>query len=332
MIDSMSTANMRRLARPLKPLVDPIRSAARHRSQQRRTRRQIRSAPAVVEDACGIRFIVYPEDRPSASFYVSRVEDRHTFSGISRLIGPGDVVFDVGAYIGIYSVFASRLVGEKGSVVAFEPVPTTHRRLRETLTLNAVENVAAVEAAVCDLVGTATMNVFEQRYAVWNSLGRPLMSDGRWRLAPNASVEVPATTIDAFCAASGIERVNLLKVDVEGFERSVFLGAQRLLLNRSIDYICFEISQDPLAGAGATARGVFEALERFGYRAYRLRPGGAGFDGPISDSTEYWANYFASWRDLSALRLGDRAPAQEFEARLDAPRASAQRAETGVRR
>jgi FkbM family methyltransferase len=292
---------IKRLARPIKPVVQPARSAWTDRSEERRIRRQIKDAPVVLEDACGVRFILYPWDRPSARFYASRVGDRHTFRAMSVLIRPGDVVFDVGAYIGIYSVIASRLCLERGKVVAFEPVPATHQRLRETIALNEVGNVVPVQQAVCDQVGTVTMNVFEPRYAVWNSLGKPLMLDGNRRIAPTGRVEVPATTLDHFCSDAGIERINFLKVDVEGFEKFVFCGAQQLLQNRRIDCICFEISQDPLKGAGVEAREVFNVLGDCGYSSYRFRWDGKGFDGPFDDSTDYWANYFASWRDLAVV-------------------------------
>jgi hypothetical protein len=199
--------------------VQPMRSAWTDRSEERRIRRQIRDAPVILEDACRVRFILYPWDRPSARFYASRVEDRHNFKAMSVLIRPGDVVFDVGAYIGVYSVIASRLCLERGKVVAFEPVPATY----------------------------------------------------------------------------------FLRVDVEGFEKFVFRGAQQLLRNRRIDFICFEISQDPLKGAGVEAREVFTVLGDCGYSTYRFRWDGKGFDGPFDDSTDYWANYFASWRDLAAV-------------------------------
>jgi len=70
-----------------------------------------------------------------------------------------------------------------------------------------------------------------------------------------------------------------------------------------VDYICFEISQEPLKGAGVSSRLIFEALETHGYLAYRFDEAEARFHGPIQDTSEYWANFYASWVDLSKVGL-----------------------------
>jgi len=146
------------------------------------------------------------------------------------------------------------------------------------------------------------MNLFEEPYSSWNTMGRPRMPtpDGEF-LSPKASILVQSDTLDHFCSENDIHRIHFLKVDVEGFEKSVFFGSGSLLRERRINYICFELSQDPLKGAGITAREVFESLELHGYFAYRFDEKSGTFHGPVHDSSEYWANYFASWQDLTIL-------------------------------
>jgi FkbM family methyltransferase len=214
-------------------------------------------------------------------------------------VRPGDVAFDVGANIGIYTALLSRLCGPTGRVFTFEPVPDTYWRLRESLALNRCGNVIPVQSAVCERDGTARINLFDAHFSEWNSLGMPSMFnlDGS-RISPHDSVEVPACTLDQFCAAEKIERVNFLKVDVEGFELSVFKGAERLLRERRVDFLCFEISQEPLKGAGVESRQVFQALEALGYSSYGLDRTTGKFYGPIRDSSEEWMNFYASTSDL----------------------------------
>jgi FkbM family methyltransferase len=267
-------------------------------SQERRA--LLDKALPILEDVHGTRFVLYPHDHPNVLNLVRRAADVADFRAIPLLVGPGDVALDVGAHIGTYSVLLSRLCGTTGRVWAFEAVPETYWRLRETIALNRCGNVTALQVAIGDKNGRATMNLFEPQFSEWNSLGAPSMmpSDGV-RVSPHQSVEVPAHTLDEFCEGEKIDRISFLKVDVEGFELFVFRGAERLLRERRVDYICFEISQEPLRAAGLETRQVFEALKGHGYSSFRLDRTTGKFEGPIDDTTEDWANYYASRMDLT---------------------------------
>jgi len=236
------------------------------------------------------------------SYLVRHPSDIAEFKAIPRLVQRGGTAFDIGANIGIYSVLLSRLCGPTGRVWAFEPVPETYWRLRETLALNRCENVIPVQSAVYDKSGSARMNLYGSQFAEWNTLGvpPPRPVNGK-QVSPRESVEVPAHTLDRFCEAEKIQRIGFLKVDVEGYELSVFRGAERLLKEHRIDYICFEIAKQLLASAGVRSREIFEALEAHGYASYRLDKATGSFQGPVKDTSEAWTNFFASWRDLPGL-------------------------------
>jgi FkbM family methyltransferase len=278
-------------------------------SERRREARELREALAgatpILKDDHGVRFVLYPWNRPQALQFIHRSFDTADFRAISQLVRAGDIAFDVGANVGEYSVLLGRQCGAAGQVWAFEPVPDTYWRLRETLALNRCGNVTPVQAAVSDKSGTVRMNLFEPQYSAWNTLGMPEMvtPEGE-RVSPAKSVDVASRTLDEFCRFEKIERINFLKVDVEGFEEAVFRGAAELLRGRRIDCVCFEISQAPLKGANATSRSIFEALEAFGYSAYSFNEAEGSFHGPIQDTAEYWANFYASWMDLSKIGSG----------------------------
>jgi FkbM family methyltransferase len=262
----------------------------------------LKRAIPILKDIHGVRFVLYPWDRSNLLALLRHSHDLNEFQAIPWLLNRGDTALDVGANVGFSSVLLGRLCGPSGRIFAFEPVPDTHWRLRETLALNRCDNVTAVQAAVCDKLGTARMNLFDPQFAEWNGLGGHAMRgpDGSV-ISPTQSVDVPATTLDDFCTSQGIDHIHFLKVDVEGFEVAVFQGAKRLLREHRVDYICFEISQDPLKGAGIESRNVFEALELHGYTAYQFDRASRRFHGPVTDTAETWANFFASWKDLSKL-------------------------------
>lgn len=259
----------------------------------------------IAEDDHGTRFVLYPFDRPKLLYLVHHPHDVAEFDAIPHLVRSGDTVFDIGANIGIYSVLLSRLCGPTGRVWSFEPVPDTYWRLRETLALNRCENVFPVQCAICEEPGSVKMNLFDSEFAEWNSRGTPLMlaPDGS-EVSPRHAVEVRAENLDLFCDSERIERINFLKVDVEGFELSVFRGGDRLLKEKRIDHICFEISKEPLKSAGLTSREVFEALEIHGYGIYTFDRTGKRFHKALIDTVESWTNFFASCNDLSKLETG----------------------------
>lgn len=263
----------------------------------------LRNAAVILQDVYGIRFILYPWNQPYLLHLVERSYDKTDMEAISLLVRKGDVVLDIGAHTGEYAVFLSRLCGVSGRVFAFEPVPETYWMLRENLALNRCENVVAAQKAICHKAGIAKMNLFEPQFSAWNTFGMPSMvtPEGK-RVSPCQSVEVPTETLDDFCSAERIEQIDFLKVDVEGFEKFVFLGAERALRERWVNFICFEISQEPLRGAGVNSREVFHVLQERGYFAYRYDGPTRTFKGPVEDTSEYWGNFYASWRDLSNIR------------------------------
>jgi len=272
-------------------------------------RRAFRRSIPILQDIHGARFVLYPCDRPNILHLIRRTHDLNEFQAIPHLLNPGDTALDVGANLGFYSVLLSRLCGPAGRVFAFEPVPDTYWRLRETITLNRCGNVVPIQAAVCDKSGTAKMNLFAPQFSEWNSLGMPAMpAQNGAVVSPLQSVEVPAMTLDDFCTTNRIDHIHFLKVDVEGFEVSVFQGAKRLLREHRVDYICFEISKIPLAGAGMESRKVFQALEMHGYAAYQFDPRTHKFYGPLADTAETWTNFFASWIDLTKIEEIARTP------------------------
>jgi FkbM family methyltransferase len=256
-----------------------------------------------LEDCYGIQFIRQPWEHQPVRDLIAHPVDRPQFELMSWLISPGDMVFDVGAHIGFFAVYASRLVSPRGNVYAFEPVPETYQRLLKTISLNGSDNVSAEPTAICDQVGSRTMKLFESTFSAWNSFGNPVMKapDGR-RLTPTTTIDVPTETLDHFAASRNVTKINFLKLDVEGFEKHALGGARRLLQERRIDFICFEISQSPLRGAGVKAHEVFDLLESFGYRAWSFGATTHLLNGPVHDSTEDWTNYLATWKDPAELQ------------------------------
>lgn len=125
-------------------------------------------------------------------------------------VNRADVVFDIGANVGIYTLLFSDRVGPDGRVVAFEPAPRNVGYLRRHLDLNGVANVLVVQAAVSDRAGRARFDTADTA------------STGH--LSAEGSLDVATTTIDDFVASTDCAP-SQLKIDVEGAEVDVLRGA-----------------------------------------------------------------------------------------------------------
>jgi FkbM family methyltransferase len=260
--------------------------------------------PATATDEHGLKVRVYPYERKYAASLLRRPEDRGPFAVMRRVLTRGDVVFDVGANLGFYSTYASRLVGETGTVYAFEPVADTYRRLAETLALNRCNNVIPVPVAVGDCSGVGTMHLFgSSPVSGLNSLqDSPRRNWHGTLLFPERMVQVPVETLDRLAGMYSVPEIAFCKIDVEGVELQVLRGARELLSGGRIRLLCFEVCDEALGVVPPVE--LFSALTEHGYRIYRY--GVAGLIGPIRPADEerrllanrpFFDNYFASRSD-----------------------------------
>lgn len=152
-------------------------------------------------------------------------------------------VFDVGANIGELTLMFSRLVGDSGSVHAFEPSLVGFEKLTVICTAASLRNVLLNRIALAEHEGVVTLHSYGDDYLSWTSQAlRPLETYG---IAVRAvsSEEAPGTTLDHYCQSNGIASIDLLKVDVEGAEFQVLLGARRMLEGGRVRCIAFEFGQ-----------------------------------------------------------------------------------------
>jgi len=131
----------------------------------------------------------------------------------------GDVVFDIGAYVGTAALLVSEIIGTEGRVFCFEPV--TFEILERNMTCNGIKNAKIVREAVSDIAGTTEINVSD--YCGPNSSIIKATENTKRR---SRKMQISATTIDDFCHSHDIATVDFIKMDIEGAEEQAILGAQ----------------------------------------------------------------------------------------------------------
>jgi FkbM family methyltransferase len=137
-----------------------------------------------------------------------------------QLIGPGYVAFDCGANQGIFTCAFATLAGPSGKVIAIEPQDYAVDAIRNNIHRNGLGNVIVEHAAVSDFEGSATLDV--SRGAVSASIIRDF---GR-----QSAQTVPTVTLASVAEREGLDRLDLIKLDVEGAEHSALRGAEGLLV------------------------------------------------------------------------------------------------------
>lgn len=188
-------------------------------------------------------------------------------AGFRCFVHPGGMIFDVGANIGQYSLLASKLVGEKGHIYAFEPSPDVIDRLRHHLEINGADNVELVCKAAADRCGTA-------KFYPANELGNQGVGsllpaeEYRAQIRSGSPIEVEVITLDEFCDEHAIDHIDVLKIDVEGFDLDVIKGAERVLARSPDVVVLAEVEPLNLVQRGLTHGDFIQYMAERGFRAY----------------------------------------------------------------
>lgn len=189
----------------------------------------------------GVEFSFWVGDPIGQEWYEPREHrgfSEHTET--ARLLRLGDRVLEIGAHHGFTAMLLSRLVGDEGFVLAVEPSPFNAMMAWAQVGLNAASNCRVIQAAASDRKGMAKIS-FESNSKVTDS------ADG---------IKVNTITVDELDSTFG--PFDVLKIDVEGFERQVLAGASRLL--RRKPRIILELHSPYLFKFGSTIDDVLGLL------------------------------------------------------------------------
>jgi FkbM family methyltransferase len=171
----------------------------------------------------------------------------------------GSVVIDIGAHIGLFSVIASQVTGDKGKVYAFEPAPNTFALLKKTLAINNSQVIEPYQKAVGKENGKITFFVSDGEADNSNSLVN--YKDDR----PLHGIDVEVTSVDEFVKEKKINKVDFIKIDVEGAEYDTLRGAVETLKNLRPACIV-AIHPEPIKAKGDRLEDIYDLIAGCRYR------------------------------------------------------------------
>jgi FkbM family methyltransferase len=183
-----------------------------------------------------------------------------------KVLRPDDVVFDIGANFGPFGALAGQKTSNRAHIYFFEVNPKLLPYIRKTVAVNWLAAKSTVEnLAVADKPGTMTFNV-SPYYLGSASLNHDLdeSSYEQFKIASEKleTVTVDAVTIDGYCKQHAIKKIDLIKMDIEGFEERAYRGMRRIIKDSPHATLFIEFTkecyQDP-------AEFYSKLLEDFGY-------------------------------------------------------------------
>ncbi|MEN8228181.1 MAG: FkbM family methyltransferase [Bacteroidota bacterium] len=214
----------------------------------------------------GFNMIIDPvrDEGVERTIYYTGSYEKGTLFVIKNLLKEGDTFIDVGANIGLMSIFASSIVMDSGKIIAFEPNPVTLKILKRNIALNNISNIQTSDYAVGAKASGAKI------YDRWDS------NRGSASLikpeSESDSYDIEVITLSDYCKAN--QEIHLIKIDIEGFELEALKGAKEILDGESPPMLIIECSETRENTYGFGTDDLYEFLKCIThYRLFKSRGG-----------------------------------------------------------
>lgn len=182
---------------------------------------------------------------------------------IERIIQRSWCVIDVGANFGYYSLLAAKKVGPLGLVYAFEPSPPVYQQLIRNIELNDLQQIHAVQSALGDIQERGFIRLTSRRFQG---------QQGLCVKGATQTEQITVTTLDCFLRTVHCPRIDLVKVDIEGYEPNFLKGA-RDAIHEFKPLLMFECNSRALARYDYKPKDLLLVIKSFNYEVFNLHRG-----------------------------------------------------------
>jgi len=204
-------------------------------------------------------------NRIGRALYKDRIWEPEVTAAIEQTARPGMIALDVGADIGYYALNLARLVGPEGRVIAFEPIPKARARLEQNIAANGYKNITISDFALGNQEGVVYLEDPLNKSRISLSKGEGSSND----------IKVRIRRMDELITELGIERIDIVKMDIEGAEHEALLGMEELL-KKCHPILVVEVHNLYLPQFNSTAEKLLSWLSGLGYKIETIYEAGLG--------------------------------------------------------
>lgn len=213
----------------------------------------------------GVRWRLDLSEGIDFSIYLLGAFERDTVAACRRLVEPGATVLDIGANIGAHTLPLAGLVGATGRVIAFEPTVQAFAKLSANIALNPAlaPRIACHQVVLSDFDTTVAPDTIAASWPLVAANDTLDEYGGRAWSTEGARIQ----TLDRFCADAGLDKIDLIKMDVDGAEPAILQGAETIL-RRDRPVMILELAPTALERVGSGLGSYIGHLRRLGYRIH----------------------------------------------------------------
>ena len=214
----------------------------------------------------GLKFLHDKSDTSVASsVLINGTYEPELLNEIYKTLKTGSCFIDGGANIGFFSLIASKIVGQSGTVISFEPTPLTHTYLKKNININNASNITISKYGLSSSKKKLPFQMFG------NPEGNSIISDKACELTDeNEIIEINTISIDEFCIENKISRIDLFKLDIEGQELEAIKGAKKVLSENHSIKIIFELNIANNKNGIGLAKEIFRELKKLGFIKFTI--------------------------------------------------------------
>ena len=203
---------------------------------------------------------MYLDDGDALFLSINGIHENIITNLIKKEIHSGDIVVDIGAHIGYYTLQFANLVGPTGKVYAFEPEPKNFELLKKNVQINKYDNVVLIQKIVSDKDG-----IVEFFISKFDSIGNKLFKSNE----AGSSIKIESTTLDEYFKDLK-EKIDFIKMDIQGGEGKAILGMKNLLKENKNLKIIQEWWPDALKQNNTNPEDHLKFLQHIGYKIYEI--------------------------------------------------------------
>ena len=196
---------------------------------------------------------------------------------IEKTLKPGDVFIDIGANIGLYSLYASKLLGKDGKVISFEPYLTNYNRLKKNVSLNQSENIVLEKLAIFQ--NKTQISMFYDDKEANHGMASSYLTEY------SCSEIVETVSLDVYLKNQSFTSIDLIKIDIEGGEYPALLGMKETLMKYQ-PKLLIEIDNEILINTPYTEQQIIHYLSELGYKKYNITINGEITDKAIDNNSK----------------------------------------------